>query len=120
MSRSRLSRGFSMGGFLLLLTLALILGLLGMKIIPMYMEFNSVKSAMNGISAEKFDSAKAVRDALMKRMSINYVDSVTREDISITASDGSYIVEVDYYVDKPLVANLSISGHFRYEVTTAK
>lgn len=120
MSSSRLSRGFSMGGFLMLLALSLVLGLLGMKIVPMYMEYNSVKGAMNAISAEKFDSNKAVREALMKRMSVNYVESVKREDISITTSDGAYLVVVDYYVDKSLFANLSISGHFQHEVTTAK
>lgn len=117
---SRLSRGFSMSNFLLLLALTIVVGMLAMKIVPMYMEYNSVKSSMNALSAERFDSSKAVRDALMKRMSVNYVESVGREDISITTSDGAYVVYVDYYVDKDLVGNLSISGHFQYEVTTAK
>lgn len=120
MSFPRLSRGFSMGGFVLLLVVVLLVSLLAMKIVPMYMEFNSVKSAMQAISSEKFDSTKAVRDALVKRMSVNYVESVGRDDIIVTPSDGSYVVSVDYYVDKPLVANLSISGHFEYEVTTSK
>lgn len=120
MLTSRSSRGFSMSSFLLLLALTIVVGLLAMKIVPMYMEYNSVKSAMNALKAEKFDSSKAVRDSLMKRMSVNYVESVKRDDVSITTSDGAYVVYVEYYVDKDLVGNLSVSGHFEYEVTTAK
>lgn len=114
-----LARGFSLGSFMLILALVIMLGLLGIKIVPMYMEFNSVKSSMNALAAEKFDSAKAVREALQKRMSANYVESVTRDDITIETEDGAYRVAVDYYVDKPLFYNLSVSGHFEYEVKTA-
>lgn len=113
------SRGFSLGSFMMVLALAMVLGFLAIKIVPMYTEFNSVKSSMNAVAAEKFDSSKAVRESLQKRMSINYVDSVTRDDITVTAQDGAYVVSVDYYVDKPLFFNLSVSGHFEYQVKTA-
>jgi Tfp pilus assembly protein PilE len=115
----RFQRGFTLGGFIMLLILALIVGILALKIVPMYMEFNSVKSAMEAVKAEKYDSSKAVRESLMKRLSMNYVESVESDDITISTNDGSYDVSVDYYVDKPLAYNLSMSAHFEYEVTTA-
>lgn len=114
-----LARGFSLGGFIVVMALVIVLGFLAMKIVPMYTEFNSVKSSMNALAAEKFDSSKAVRESLQKRMSINYVESVTRDDITVQTQDGAYLVSVDYYVDKPLFYNLSISAHFEYEVKTA-
>lgn len=114
-----LARGFSLGGFILLLALAIVVGFLAIKIVPMYTEFNSVKTSMNAVAGEKFDSSKAVRESLQKRMSINFVESVTRDDITVQPQDGAYLVTVDYYVDKPLFYNLSVSAHFEYEVKTA-
>lgn len=111
-------KGLSLVGFILVMIIVVIFAIFGMKIGPMYLEFNGVKSAMNALAAEQFESPKDVKDALLKRLSINYVETVKREDIVVKPQNGGYNISVDYYVDKPLVGNLSVSGHFQHSVTT--
>lgn len=112
------SKGISMFGFIMAMIVVVMAAVVAMKVVPMYIEFNSVKQAMNGVAGEQFDSTAAVRESLMKRFNINYVETVKREDITIAQKEGKYNVGVDYYVDKPLVGNLSLSAHFEYNVTT--
>lgn len=112
-------RGLSFLGFIGILVILLIGGLLAMKISPMYLEYNSVKKSMEGLATETFDSPRAVREALDKRMSINYVENVKKEHVTVASKNGAYEVSVDYYVDEPLIGNLTISGHFQHSVQTS-
>ena len=118
MNAARHMKGLSMIGFILVMIIVMIFAVFGMKVGPMYLEFNGVKSAMNAMAAEKFSSPKDVKDGLMKRLSINYVETVKREDIMVKPKNGGYEISVDYYVDKELMGNLSVSGHFQHSVTT--
>ncbi len=111
-------KGMSLGIFIIVLIIASIGAIFAMKVVPMYIEYSSVKKTLNDVSKESFDSAGKVRESIQKRFSMNYVDSVTREDIEITKNGKAYDVYVFYYVEKPLVGNLSIVGTFEYEVTT--
>lgn len=114
-------RGLSIGAFGALLVVLGITAFFAMKVIPMYMEFNAVKSAMNALaeSNEQFESAKEIKDSLAKRFSTSYVDTVGRDDVEVTLNDsGGYDVSVDYEVEKPLVGNLTIAGHFEHSVQT--
>lgn len=110
--------GISMIGFILAMVVVVMAGIVVMKVAPMYIEYNSVKQSLNALSQEQYDSATEVRQALTKRLNINYVETLQKEDITIKEKNGKYSVAVDYYVDKPLVANLSLSAHFQHEVTT--
>lgn len=111
-------RGISMVGFLLIAFVAIIVAIFAMKIVPMYMEYDGVKKSMDALAQEQFEDSAAVRESLFKRFNISYVDTVKKEDVTIKSQNGAYVVTVDYYVDKPLVGNLSISGHFQHQVTT--
>ncbi len=110
--------GISLFGFILAMIVVVMAGIVVMKVAPMYIEYNSVKKSLDGLSQEQFSSTAEVREALTKRFNINYVDSLQKEDITIKSKEDKYLVAVDYYVDKPLVGNLSLSAHFQYDVTT--
>lgn len=111
-------KGISLFGFILSMIVVVMAGIVVMKIAPMYIEYNSVKKSLDALSQDRFESSSEVRQALSKRMNINYVETLQKEDITIKSKDGKYHVAVDYYVDKPLVGNLSLSAHFQYDVTT--
>lgn len=111
-------KGISMFGFILAMIGVVMAGIVVMKVAPMYMEYNSVKQSLNALAQEEYESATDVRQSLSKRLNINYVETLQKEDITVKSKEGKYTVSVDYYVDKPLVANLSLSAHFQYEVTT--
>lgn len=112
-------KGVSLGQFLLVLVIAMMAGLFLMKVGPMYMEYKSVKSAMDDLAGGQYDSVGDVRTSLIKRLDMNYVESVKKEDIAVRQKNGAYEVSVEYYVDKPLFGNLTISGYFEYSVNTS-
>lgn len=112
-------KGLSLGQFGLVLVIVMMVGLFVMKVAPMYLEYRSVKSSMDELASDQFSSVGEVRTALTKRLDMNYVSSVKKEDIGVSQKNGAYVVTVDYYVDKPLMGNLTISGHFEYTVTTS-
>lgn len=114
----RHTRGFTISGFIAVLCIVCLGGVMTMKVAPMYLEFRSVKTSMKAMSEEQFDGVKDARDTFLKKLSINYVDSLTKDDITITPVDGRYEINVDYYVEKPLVGNLSLTAHFEHTVTT--
>lgn len=112
------NKGFSFMGFVMVLIVACIGAVIAMKVVPMYIEFRAVKTAMTAMEQEEFESVAAVKESLRKRLSINYVESVTNDDIVIKSQNGGYEIYVDYYVEKPLVGNLSLTAHFEHTSTT--
>lgn len=102
----------------MVLVLVCVGGVIAMKVIPMYIEFNSVKTALKAMENEEFESGAAVKESLRKRFSISYVESVSSDDITVSAQDGRFLIDVDYYVEKPLVANLSLTAHFEHSAQT--
>lgn len=109
-------KGASLPTFALLLVVGGFLVMFALKIIPMYMEFGNVKSAMEGLKEGEYSSANEVRESLRKRLDVNYVSNVGKDDVSISSSDRGYHVEVDYYVEKPLFGPISLTGNFTHAV----
>lgn len=112
------SSGFTVGGFVLLLIVAMVVAFFGMKVGPMYVEFGSVKQAMEGLATESYPSASEVKKSLIKRMDINYVTSVADSDIKVKPANGAFEVTVDYYVEKTLFSNLTVTAYFEHTVQT--
>ena len=85
------------------------------KVFPMYMEFMSVRSVLESVQNDpKIDpkSKKAIWESIQKKMYINEVKSVKRENVTIKREDGKTIVTVSYETRRPYIANLFIGGNF--------
>ncbi|MBT2748216.1 MULTISPECIES: DUF4845 domain-containing protein [unclassified Lysobacter] len=107
--------GITLIGFIIVLGLAGVFVYVGMKLVPMYTEFYSVKRSLADLAKEPgaghMDSAKA-RDLFFRRMDMSYVDSVKPENFKIVRSDGGMQITVNYEVRRPLIANLDVVGRF--------
>lgn len=107
-------KGLSLVGFILVLSLALGMSFLGMKIVPIYMEYYSVVSAMNGIASEK-GSAKLspyeIRLKLLTRLNVSYSANVRNNHISLTRSNGVRL-RVAYEVRESVFGNLDVIAKF--------
>jgi hypothetical protein len=117
-SSSRSSAGLSLGGFVGVLAILSLVGLLAMKIIPAYIEFHSVKASFNELSTQSFKSESEVRRSIGQKFSVNYVSSINDRDVDISRTNGAYALSVDYDVVKPIIGNVSVDVHFAYDVTT--
>lgn len=108
-------RGLTMIGFLFVAFVLVMVVMLGMKLVPAYIEFFSVKkilSTMGQDSDLKSKSNGDIRTSFSKRANVSYVTVVKPEDISITRSDGVPVISVQYAFRTKLVGNVSLIVDF--------
>jgi hypothetical protein len=106
--------GMSLTGFLVGLAVVGFALYLGMKLIPMYQEYWSVKKAVQGVAQDDAVPADpvSVRQALAKYFDVGYVGSVKPENIKVERAGDASVISVDYEVRRPLIYNLDIVGKF--------
>jgi hypothetical protein len=110
----RTQQGMTLIGFILVLAVAGVFIYMGMKLIPMYSEYYSVKQAMEGLSQEGaggYDAAK-VKDLFFRRLYTSYAENVKPENVKLVRKDSGWMMTVDYEVRRPLIANIDVVGHF--------
>lgn len=116
----RNQRGITLLGFIILLGIAGVFLYVGMKVVPMYMEFYSVKRSLADMAKES-DIASAdaatIRDRFNRRMNVSYVENIKPENIKVVRNDAGLNVTVEYEVRRPLISNLDVVGKFKAEQT---
>lgn len=112
----RRQRGMTLIGFVVVLALLGFFAYIGMKLVPMYSEYYSVKQALKGLAQEPGianQSPAKVKDLFFRRLYISYAENVKDENVKIERIDaGGWRVNVNYELRKPLVANLDVVGKF--------
>ena len=68
---------------------------------------------MEGDKSREYLGAVAVRDTVLKRLDINNVNQVKKEDISISRDGGFYYIDIDYEVRIPFISNVSLLIDFK-------
>ena len=114
----RTQGGMTMLGFLITLSVVILFIFCGMKIVPMYIEYYSVKKMMAAISNNP-ESANSSKDQIRKMfgrsLEIDYVKIITPEMLKIETTDSGYNLVVDYERREELIANLDVVGRFHAE-----
>ena len=112
---NRKQGGMTMLGFLITLAVIMFFLFCGMKILPMYTEYYSVKKALAGMASEPGlanSSKENIRKLFMRRLDMSYALNVKPEALKIESTDQGYMLTVDYELRKELIANLDIVGKF--------
>ena len=111
----RKQSGLSLLGFLVVLAVVGFAAYIGMKLFPMYQEYDSVQSAMKGLANEPgvadMDPAK-VQDLFFRRLYINYSENVKPQNVKFERIEGGWKMRVNYEVRRPLIGNLDVVGRF--------
>ena len=95
--------------------------LTGFKILPMYMEYFTVKSVIETVAADPEIDVKSKRDlweSIKKKLTINQIRTIKQEDVSFSRADGTTTITLDYEVRKPYIAQLFLGAHFVYSANT--
>lgn len=117
--------GMTLLGFIIVLAIAGVFAYIGMKLVPMYTEFFSVKTAMKDLANDPGivdqDPGK-IRDLFSRKLYVSYSDgNIKPENIKLTRQDGGWLMEVNYEVRKPMIANLDVVARFsRSEMLSRK
>ena len=119
----RKQRGITMLGFLITLCLVIFFAYCAMKIVPMYIEYYSVKKALASIASDRQaadDSREKLRERFARHMQIDYVSTVKPEMLKIESTDNGYRLVMDYERRESLFANLDVVGKFHAEETVTR
>jgi len=107
--------GMTLIGFIIVLSFVVFVSYIGMKIAPIYMEYYSVVSAMNGVAAERGSARLSpydIRVKVLNRLYVSYSDeNVKEQHIKLTRSNGVFL-RIAYEVRKPVIGNLDVVAKF--------
>ena len=107
--------GITLIGFMIVLSFAIFISYIGMKIGPIYMEYYSVVSAMDGVAAERGSanfSPYDIRVKVLNRLYVSYsAENVKEQHIKVVRKNGKHL-RIAYEVRKPVIGNLDVVAMF--------
>ena len=107
--------GMTLIGFVFVLSFVIFISFIGMKIAPIYMEYYSVVSAMNGVASERGSanlSPYDIRVKVLNRLYVSYsAENVKEQHIKLFRSNGVNL-RIAYEVRKPVIGNLDVVAKF--------
>ena len=108
-------RGMTLIGFVIVLSFVIFISFIGMKIAPIYMEYYSVVSAMNGVASERGSANLSpfdIRVKVLNRLYVSYsADNVKEQNIKLVRNNGVNL-RIAYEVRKPVIGNLDVVAKF--------
>ncbi len=114
-------QGMTFIGLVLVVAAVIFLAVIGMKLVPAYIEFFGVKKIITSIGDDtKFNemSKQDIVTAFNKGADIGYVTVIKGSDLVIAKDESGNVVTATYQVTIPIVANASVLLDFN--ATTAK
>jgi hypothetical protein len=118
-SHFKRQRGMTTIGVVLIIAMIAAFAFVGLKLYPIYYDSFKVSSGLNSLKAEPELATKPAHEIverLMKRLSIDNVDSVAKSDVAVEKAGGRATISVDYEVRETLVGNIDVLVHFEKEV----
>ena len=111
----RRQRGLSTVGWLALVGVFGLLVVSFFKVFPFYYDNFKLKSALDALSQDvEIDpkSKRALWESLQKRLFVNEVRGIKREDVTMQRKDGVTTITVSYEVRADYLGNLFIGANF--------
>ena len=104
-------QGITVIGILLVMIVIGFVALIGMKVVPMYIQYFTVKSSIESIRKEPQlaqMSSTDIQAAIQKRFDIGYVDNITARDLKIRNDRGGRVLDLSYQDERDLFYGLSV------------
>ena len=107
--------GISLGGLMAGAVVLIVFAMIGMKLLPSYIEFFAIKKAVNALASEAKGGTTVteIRKSFDQRATIDDINSVKGADLEVTKDGGTVVVAVAYRKEIPLVANVGVYIDFR-------
>ena len=97
-------------GFIIVLSIALFVSYLGMKIVPIYIDYYGVVKAMDEMATRKGNASRSpdqLRTILRDRLYMNYSAPLDNRQIKFSRSE-NLVMRVQYDVRKSILGNLDV------------
>jgi len=104
-------RGLSFSGFILGAFILILLSVLGLKLVPVYMQNGEIKQLFTTIANDpemQKASLRDIRTSYGRRSSIDNITAIDPEDIEIDRDGAKPVLSASYAVKIPLAGNMSL------------
>ena len=104
-------RGMTVIGMLLLIVVIAFVALIGMKVVPMYIQYFSIKSTIENVRKEPLLAQMTTPDiqtAIQKRFDIGYVDNISARDLKIRNERNGRVLDLIYQDERSLFYGLYV------------
>lgn len=125
MSFRKRQRGISFLGLVVLVAVLGFAAVIGLKLIPIYMDSWKIDGVMNAVISDpdiKTQSRKEVIESMLKRLDIDAVDAVNysnyKEKLTVTKQKNDTTINIFYRVETPLIGNLYLVAEFDKSVSS--
>lgn len=108
-------RGVTLSGLLIWCVILIFLAIGGMKVVPAYVEAQTIKGILKTVAKDpdmQGAAPKDIREAYGKRAMMNNITVIDVNDIEINKAGGSLKLSVDYSKKIELVGNASLLLEF--------
>ena len=115
-TNNKKQHGMTAIGFVMLLAMIAFFTAVVLKLTPLYLEHFEVSSVLKSLAQEPGianKSAAEIEDTIMKRLGINNVTHVTRDNIEISKEDGKISIVISYEARVPMLANIDVVANFK-------
>jgi hypothetical protein len=108
-------RGLTAISWIFIIALAVFLGMIGLKLVPIYLTHYNIQTVLRQLPEEPFIGEKGpaeIRRSLMARFKINSIYDFDPNNIKIQKGLRNYVVDVTYTVREPIIGNVDILVSF--------
>ena len=115
MNRWHRQNGMTAIGWLLVLGLIAFFTLITLRLVPSYLEFAKVASALESLENEPGITGKTKPDIVrlvQKRFDVNDVMNVSAKEIKVKKDKGILTVSIDYERREHLISNIDVVAKF--------
>ncbi len=107
----RKQRGMSVLGMLIIGAMLAVFGLVGLKVVPAYLDFFAVKKIIQNMATSdvvRTGTVPDIRKAFDKQVAAEYTEAVKSSDLDITKEGGETVVTAAWAQRIPLFANWTL------------
>ncbi|HEX5362975.1 MAG TPA: DUF4845 domain-containing protein [Gallionella sp.] len=108
-------RGLTFFGFIFGAFLVVLLSITGLKLIPAYMQNETIKNLFVTVAHDpemQGANVGSIKMSYIRRASVEDIRAITPDDIEISKDNGVLKLSASYAVKIPLVANISLYLEF--------
>ena len=112
-------KGVSSAGWIIIFGIFALLIVSFLKVFPMYYGHFRVEAALKAVAEDTSVDSKSKREiwkSLQRRLNVDGVNYISRENVKMSRKDGKTTVTVSYEVTDDYIGNLFIGGKFSESV----
>ena len=109
-STSKKQQGVSLSGLMIWSFVLILVSIVGMKLIPAYLENATIKRTLLAVATESNirTSNEEIRQSFNRKASIDDIKAINGRDIIIDKKSDKVVLSTSYSVKIPLFANISL------------